>query len=536
MAWYNVLLVDDEKEVCQIIIKKLDWENMGFHIVGYAANGVEALEMAEELQPDVVMTDIKMPYMDGLTLSKKLKEAYQKIKIIIFSGFDEFEYAKEAIKIEAMEYILKPVNEKELREVFERVKAELHREVDERRNIDKQRQDYLESLPVLQENFYISLLEGRLSQEQIEENLQNYQIQWGRSSYIVTVLHISKTNLPAEMDSFLAAISVKRLAEEQLQKEGDSRIFVYLGDVILITSIADDKNAAAGYTDTMDRFCKLAKRACGITVTAGVGYICDTMKELSVSYESARHAVSYRVLYGSERAINIAETDPYEEKEESWGEGGSIQKIIREIKMGDREKLEQAVSEGVKHLADNSSSIMKYRVFVMTFITEVFRFGNNKINIEDIFEKQQDIYGHAMQMESPEELKSWLLEIAGRMQDMVLSERDDTVKSFVDKAVEYVHEHYGEQNLSVETICRNLGVSTAYFSTLFKKETGKTFINYLTDCRMEKAVELLLEQDEKTYIVAQKVGYADPNYFSYVFKRKFGVSPSKYKVSKREQM
>lgn len=80
MAWYKVLLVDDEKEVCQIIIKKLDWENMGFHIVGYAANGVEALEMAEELQPDVVMTDIKMPYMDGLTLSKKLKEAYQKIK------------------------------------------------------------------------------------------------------------------------------------------------------------------------------------------------------------------------------------------------------------------------------------------------------------------------------------------------------------------------------------------------------------------------------------------------------------------------
>ena len=536
MAWYNVLLVDDEKEVCQIIIRKLDWESMGFHIVGYAANGVEALEMAEELQPDVVMTDIKMPYMDGLTLSRKLKEAYQKIKIIIFSGFDEFEYAKEAIKIEAMEYILKPINEKELREVFERIKIELDRELDERRNIDKLRQYYLESLPVLQENFYISLLEGRLSQEQIEENLQNYQIQWAESSYIVTVVHISKRNLPAEMDSFLAAISVKRLAEEQLQKEWDSRIFVYLGDVILITSITDERNAGARYTDTMDKFCKLTKRACGITVTAGVGYICDNMKELSVSYESARHAASYRVMYGSERAINIAEIDPYEEKEESWGESGSIQRIIREIKMGDREKLEQAVSEEVRHLADSSSSIMRYRVFVMTFITEVFRFGSNKINIEDVFEKQQDIYGQAMQMESPEELKNWLLEIAGRMQDMVLSERDDTMKSFVEKAVEYVQEHYGEQNLSVETICRNLGVSTAYFPTLFKKETGKTFINYLTDCRMEKAVELLLEQDEKTYIVAQKVGYADPNYFSYVFKRKFGVSPSKYKVSKREQM
>lgn len=103
MNQYTVLLVDDEEEVFQVIMKKLDWESMGFSIAGYARNGVEALEMAEELQPDVVMTDIKMPYMDGLTLCKKLKELYQKVKVIIFSGFDEFEYAKEAIKIEAEE-------------------------------------------------------------------------------------------------------------------------------------------------------------------------------------------------------------------------------------------------------------------------------------------------------------------------------------------------------------------------------------------------------------------------------------------------
>ena len=116
MNQYTVLLVDDEEEVFQVIMKKLNWESMGFSIAGYARNGVEALEMAEELQPDVVMTDIKMPYMDGLTLCKKLKELYQKVKVIIFSGFDEFEYAKEAIKIEAEEYILKPINSNELRD------------------------------------------------------------------------------------------------------------------------------------------------------------------------------------------------------------------------------------------------------------------------------------------------------------------------------------------------------------------------------------------------------------------------------------
>ena len=136
-------MVDNEEEVFQVIMKKLDWEAMGFRIAGYAKNGVEALEMAEELQVDVVMTDIKMPYMDGLTLCKKLKEQYPKIKVIIFSGFDEFEYAKEAIKIEAEEYILKPINSNELREVFVRIKGNLDRELDEKRNIERLHAYYL---------------------------------------------------------------------------------------------------------------------------------------------------------------------------------------------------------------------------------------------------------------------------------------------------------------------------------------------------------------------------------------------------------
>ena len=121
MNQYSVLLVDDEEEVIQIIMKKIDWESMGFQIVGYAHNGVEALEMAEEYQADVVMTDIKMPYMDGLTMSRKLKEQHQTVKIIIFTGFDEFEYAKEAIDIEVEQYILKPINADELRKVFLRL-------------------------------------------------------------------------------------------------------------------------------------------------------------------------------------------------------------------------------------------------------------------------------------------------------------------------------------------------------------------------------------------------------------------------------
>ena len=296
MNQYTVLLVDDEEEAVQVIMKKLDWESMGFKIVGYARNGVEALEMAEELQPDVVMTDIKMPYMDGLTLCKKLKELYQKVKVIIFSGFDEFEYAKEAIKIEAEEYISKPINSNELREVFERIKTNLDKEMDEKRNIDKLRAYYMESLPVLQENFYTSLIEGRIPEEQIEKYVKNYQIDLTGPYYVATVLHISTTNPEnVPIDPFLLTVSVKKLAEEQLTEKWGCKAVTYLGDILLITQLPDVDDITH-FTDDMDRFCRMAKRVCKACVTAGIGHICNQLGQLSLSYQGAKNATSYRVL------------------------------------------------------------------------------------------------------------------------------------------------------------------------------------------------------------------------------------------------
>lgn len=537
MNQYSVLLVDDEEEVFQVIMKKLDWESMGFRIAGYARNGVEALEMAEELQVDVVMTDIKMPYMDGLTLCKKLKEQYQKIKVIIFSGFDDFEYAREAIKIEAEEYILKPINASELQEVFERIKVNLDKELDEKRNIDKLREYYMESLPVLQENFYTSLIDGRIPEDAVEKYAKSYQIELKGPYYVVTVLHISTSKAMDDgmpIDPFLLAVSVKKLAEEQLTGEWNSRVVMYLGDIIVITQLEKEDEITC-FTDTMDKICKMAKRVCNARVTAGIGHVCNEPGQLPVSYQGAKNATSYRVLYGNTRAISIAEMDPQENADMPWEEP-YIQKILKKIKMGEAEPLTEAIREFVAQLSGSRMSLQKYRILIMELITEIFRFGtNNQMNLEAIFGENSDVYAQALQLESQEALGQWLEDNCLKMQRQVLSERQDTTKSFVTRAMEYVKEHYADSELSIEMICSHLNVSAAYFSTVFKKETGKTFINYLTDYRMEVAVELLLTQNEKTYIIAEKVGYSDPNYFSYVFKKQFGMAPSKYKSSKLEQ-
>ena len=536
---YSVLLVDDEEDVIRIIMKKLDWESMGLVIIGHAANGVEALEMAEELSPDIVMTDIKMPYMDGLTLCKKLKELSRTIRVIIFSGFDEFEYAKEAIKMEAAEYLLKPVNAVELKEVFERVKNDLDRELDEKRNTDKLRAYYMESLPVLQESFYMALLEGRIAPEQIGRYMDSYQVQLKGPYYVVAVLHISQQSLEEEsrMDPFLQAVSVRKFAEEQVEDRWRSRVVIYLGDIIMISQM-HSREEMLEYTNEMDRLCRMAKKVCNARITAGIGYLCDNLEQLPLSYQGAKQAVSYRVLYGNTRAISISEVEPAEHAELNWEDVYStyIQQIMKKVRIGEGDELEKAISQFTEWLSGEQISMQKYRIVMMELVAELFRFtASHNLNPENVFGGNGDVYSQVLQMESAEVLDRWLRRVCTNLQNDVMNERQDSTKFFVRNAEEYVKEHFADQDLGVDEVCRKLNVSAAYFSTIFKKETGKTFVRYLTDYRMEKAVNMLMIGNEKTYVIAEKVGYAEPNYFSYVFKKQFGMSPSKYKAERLEQ-
>ncbi len=200
MKRYTVILVDDEEEVRQAIINKLDWEAIGFQVIGDADNGEDALELAERLRPDVVMTDIKMPFMDGLTFSNKLKQIYKDIKIIVFSGFDEFEYAQEAIKLEVEEYILKPINAAELKSVFTRIKEKLDNEINQKRDIDQLHKYYLESLPVMKEQFLIGLLEGRLSKQRIVEFMNSYELNLNYPHYMTGIVNIDKSSEKIKAD------------------------------------------------------------------------------------------------------------------------------------------------------------------------------------------------------------------------------------------------------------------------------------------------------------------------------------------------
>ncbi len=530
---YSVLLVDDEEDAAQIIRQKMDWESMGFFVAGYAHNGVEALELAEEKHPDVILTDIKMPYMDGLALSRRVKELYPDTRIVIFSGFDEFEYAREAIELEVEQYLLKPVDPLELREVFSRLKISLDRQRNEQRNIDLLREQYMKSLPLMQENFFTSLIEGRIPDSQVDQYLKDYQITMDGAYHLIAVLHVSGIRHGSDSDDMLKVISVRNLADQWMEGRYAGRSLYYLRDVVLIISL--DEESLVSFTDAVDIFCRMAARAIEYPVTAGIGQICTDPSGLRLSYQGAVSAIAYRALYGNSRAINIREVEPQDTESPSW-EMDSVTQIIRQIRLGDVQQLESEIDTAFRHLRNGGASIQQYQIFIMTLCAHIAELCvTNRIETDAVLGSRQELIRRIFESDSPGETDLWLKETCRTIRDMYRRRMDESATSFVGNAIRYVEEHYSDSNIGIDTICRELGVSAAYFSTIFKKETGKTFISYLTDYRMERAVMLLLTTADRTYMIAEKIGYADANYFSYVFKKKYGISPTAYRAEKMKE-
>lgn len=271
-------------------------------------------------------------------------------------------------------------------------------------------------------------------------------------------------------------------------------------------------------------------RILGAVTTIGVGAVCNELLELSKSYQGAKEAVSYRVLYGSSRAINIKEIVPKKQVDQEVSSEGELLELFKMIRLGSEAQIEESVENYLKHLFVPSETLQKHHVALMELISTLYRFSeNNEISSKEFSGEMGEIYQILINLE-PEGLKKWLLKVSLSFREQITDARSSSTKSLITKAKTYVESHYREEGLSLDDICEELGVSNSYFSSMFKKETGNSFVGYLTEYRMEKACKRLIETNEKSYMIAKSVGYTDANYFSYVFKRQYGVSPSKYRT------
>ena len=470
---------------------------------------------------------------DGLFIFDFHTEHYYR-DVVAEATIAEDRDAKEAVHLEVEEYMLKPINATELSDCLKRLKDTLDREREEKLNVTRLENYFNAALPVLQNNFFVSLIEGRVTEENCGKFFAAYQIDMKGPYYGCAVFHTSEHHVPDGMNPLLLAMSVEHEIKERLATEWKSRVFSYLGNTLMLIELSSE-DAIVQFTDSCDRFCKWAYRVMGAVVTAGIGRVCDNMANIKTSYDGAREAVSYRVLYGTKRAINIAELAPKEQETTLQPEDTRMHDLFKAIHLGLKEEIEKVVVNEIEKLHSNAQTVSQYNLAIMEMVGAFYRFcANNFLDFNDHLHGIQNPYETIPQMDEST-LTAWMQEVSVELGEQLKNARNSTSRRLVTDAQNLVRERYMEPDLSLDTICSVLGVSNSYFSSVFKKETGKAFITYLTDYRMDHAATLILETNEKSYQIAERVGYLDANYFSYVFKKRFGVSPSKYRAQHTNQ-
>lgn len=534
MGRYRVIVVDDEEEIREGIIRKIDWNALGYEVVGSAENGVEALELAEHLHPDVIMTDIKMSFMDGLQLCERIAEQMPSVKIIIFSGFDDFEYAQKAIKLNVTEYLLKPVNAQELTKTLQKLKCQLDQELADQRDIEMLRRNYRESLPVLREQFLVGLLEGRVPRQRVQAQAEMFQLQLDAKYWTVALLHAEdapahalSADAPLGGAQELIPISVSKIVGETLGRFCHFTSFLYTDNVVILADFQWEGGVTNLITG-LNEVCKSAERVLGGDICAGIGGLCGNLNELSRSYQEAQSALDYSAILGEGRAIYIKDVEPDASVQLQFGEQEE-RTLLNAIKLGGEEEITKVVNELFSRFESQLIPVGQYQIYLVELVTALLRVVRTyELNTEEIFGEEFNyftmIFSH-----SPSKIRQWLIESCIRIGAQVKRERLDSTKLLARNAKQYIEEHYMDPEISVEKLCAFLHVSPAYFSTVFKRETEMSFVSYLTEVRLQHALNLLNTTNDKTYVIAGKVGYTEPNYFSYVFKKRFGVSPSKYR-------
>lgn len=530
MDGYRILLVDDEEELRAGIRRRIDWESLGFTLAGEAANGQDALELAEQIRPDVVLTDIKMPFMDGLTLCRTLKQQLPAVRLVIFSGFDEFDYARQAIGMNVFEYLLKPITSAELSDVLVRLKKAMDEERVHRQDMEKLRRSYEENLPVLRGQFYTRLLSGQLKPGQIMERAARYEIELSGKSWVAARVHGS--NLGDDPDELILLSLQNFFAENTALRDCQFHWCLYDDDLAVIAAF-EEQAAVYALLRELERVRALAETLLGLRLTVGVGLAVEQPGQLAASIQGAKSALDYRVVLGPGRTLYIGDLEPRSTNLLPF-DAAAERQLVNAVKLGTPEKVHR-FTEGWLHQAQNETSLSQLQCFFLELVACLMRLAREaEIPQEEVFGPGFTGAVRISDFSGPQQLGSWVEERCLHLQELLRRQRSYAAARTVDKAREFIGENFANSDLSVEMLCDHLHLSPAYFSTMFKRETGMSFTAYVTKVRMEAAAERLRTSEEKTYLIAEQTGYLDPNYFSYVFKRYFGTSPSKYRSADQQ--
>ncbi len=530
----KVLIIDDEPIIREGLRRTIDWDRLQCSIAGEAENGVEAVEKINSLQPDIVITDIMMPGLSGLELTKFIKDYHPHIKIIFLTGYNNFSFAQQAIKLGAFDFVLKPTNTDELEAIISKAGNEIAKS-----DADLQRQMVIkkmmdESLPILRDKFITDLIFNNVySVDEIKGKMKFFGIEI--KSYILMCAEIDNyneaKNTLSEEDKIINLLSVKEKSVELLERCKIQNIIVCNQNAVTaILTFGNDEEEEllkSSVISIAEELRNKVENAFPFTVSIGISHFYTNIADIRFAYREAVMCLENRFYIGNNSTIHTDDIFNFESLSKS--RSIEISRLQEAIRTGNVEKIKLETDTIINSLHGFSKQSLVRNLCMEIVLAATRLYCEIYGNIKDILEEDDIPFDRLMSRCTASELYDTVREIIDSICRNISEKQNSQTRKVVSRALEYIHTNFN-RDISLNDVADHAFMSPWYFSKLFKKETGFTFTEFLLKVRIDQAKELLKGSLElKTYEIADKVGFNDARYFGQIFKKVTGLTPSEYK-------
>jgi len=522
---YKVFLVEDEIVTREGIRDNVDWASAGFEFCGEAPDGEMALPLIEKSKPDILITDIKMPFMDGLQLSKIVREQMPWVKIIILSGHDEFEYAQAAVKLGATEYLLKPISSGDLLKALKRITVLLDQERKERENYTELQEQSRGNLVLLREKFLLRLVMGGISSAEAIEQSKQFGLNIVAQYYLVLLLKIELCDDSNPFDYYEyqrveRAIS-SRVSNDpnilHIKKDLDELVLLLIGNDP--TQLQQDGgNLAKEIKREVEK-----ENICNLTI--GMGTPQQRLGDIHRSFVEALG--KFR---NAERSPHSIESDKSAEHIELLQLDRSA--LENYLKFGTLQDYEKYYFTHLQSVSEESlrSDLIRNYLLVDVVLTITQFISNLGGKVDQIIPEINDIEDFLKSVADTNQMNEMLKKLVVSALIFRDSKVNHERSKLIQEAKLYIDTHFSDPELKMNQVAAKFNISPGHFSTVFSQEIGETFRDYITNLRINRAKELLRSTDLKSSEIATQVGYNDPHYFSTIFKKNTGLPPQQFRA------
>ncbi len=543
MAWevnvYKLLIIDDDHMIRNGIKNAICWQEHGIYAVETAENGEEGQEVFRTFMPDIILTDIRMPGMDGLELLKTVRESNPDVKVIILSGYDDFSYARTALKYGAFDYLLKTANIEELQNVIIKAKQSIDSDREKKNLYLKLRQQLNMSLPLLKYRYLNELIYGCTTPENVLKKLEFIDIKFKNMTYILSVSAIDNyaklSEQVSEEELLLYKLGIINIMEEVISEVGicfetrnEEFVFIYFHD----SDLSNEENMKTFLTRS-EKVIDTVFNIFEINLSTGIGSTSDSLSDIKKCFLEAKKALDHKLFTGVGSIVHIDDISNFLNINFQL-DTEYENKLLSALRVGEKKTVLLTLNGIFQQLqAQKNTHIINFTKICIELLGMASRvLSEFDSGMEEVLGTEILYFEEIRKYRNFEQARNWILSVFEKVCSYILNTKILRARKIVETAKSYIDEHFNE-NISLIKISELVHMSPNYFSSLFSNEMGQSLMEYVANRRMEKAKQLLGQKDSKASEVGDRVGYDNPYYFSRIFKKYTGMSPIEYKESMR---